>query len=309
MLPWTRLSIDQSSLQGCTGVTLRRRISRVAYTLLGSTPPKLSDTKKPILRKTTERSFAGLYPMYAGLWTLTRTYSCTVRDWTVKQKQMANTTHTHRSSKRRQHHFPAISPRHCRHLKTLRRDYDAGEPTLLIPHVGSAYKPEGYSRHSPDQLSIFINLHDNRYRCLDLTDSRSTTAARTTSNVGACPVVPSSHCGYQQGEPSPYLVSRLLRRARLSYYKASHGHEQGPDPRWYPFVLSFQYNPCAGTIGSPDSLPSSTPVDSGSYQQVQPGGVTLDGTLEMVRQRHQWNELKRNILVSPRWCRDTSGMN
>src|SRR3954471_1698712 len=24
MLPWTRLSIDQSSLQGCTGVTLRR---------------------------------------------------------------------------------------------------------------------------------------------------------------------------------------------------------------------------------------------------------------------------------------------
>src|SRR3954464_4471240 len=79
------------------------RISRVAYTLLGSTPPKLSDTKKPILRKTTERSFAGLYPMYAGLWTLTRTYSCTVRDWPVKQKQMANTTHTHRSSKRRQH--------------------------------------------------------------------------------------------------------------------------------------------------------------------------------------------------------------
>src|SRR3954471_18925692 len=66
----------------------------MAYTLLGSTPPKLSDTKKPILRKSTERSSAGLYPMYAGLWTLTRTYSCTVRDWPVKQKKMANTTHT-----------------------------------------------------------------------------------------------------------------------------------------------------------------------------------------------------------------------
>src|SRR3954469_2005282 len=72
------------------------------------------------------------------------------------------------------------------------------------------------------------------------------------------------------------------------------------DPRWYPFVLPFRYNPCAGTDGSPDSLPSRTPVDSGPYQQVQPGGVTLDGALEMVRQSHQWKELKRIILVSPR---------
>src|SRR3954463_16161575 len=28
----------------------------------------------------------------------------------------------------------------------------------------------------------------------------------------------------------------------------------------------------------------------------------LDGTLEVVRQRHQRNELKRNILVSSWWC-------
>src|SRR3954470_9343242 len=118
--------------------------------------------------------------------------------------------------------------------------------------------------------------------------------------MAACPVVPPTLCGYRQGEPSPYLVSRVLRRARLSYYRASLGHEQGPDPRWYPSVLPFRYNPCAGTDGSPDSLPSRTPVDSGSYQQVQPGGVTLDGALEMVRQSHQWKELKRIILVSPR---------
>ena len=32
--------------------------------------------------------------MYAGLWTLTRTYSCTVRDWPVKQKQKQIQTHT-----------------------------------------------------------------------------------------------------------------------------------------------------------------------------------------------------------------------
>src|SRR3954466_2523685 len=34
---------------------------------------------------------------------------------------------------------------------------------------------------STEPFSILINLRDNRYRCLDLTDSRSTTAARTTS--------------------------------------------------------------------------------------------------------------------------------
>src|SRR4051812_1457742 len=86
-----------------------------------------------------------------------------------------------------------------------------------------------------------------------------------------------------------------LGRSRLSYNTVSHGHEQGPGPRWYPPVLPFRYNPCTGTIGSPDSLPVGTPVGSGSYHQVQTGGITLDGTLEMVRQRHQWNELKRNI--------------
>ena len=39
-----------------------------------------------------------------------------------------------------------------------------------------------------------------------------------------------------------------------------------------------------GTVGLPDSLPVRTPVDLGSYQQVKPGGVTLDGTLEVARQ-------------------------
>src|SRR3954469_11163502 len=156
MLPWTRLSIDQSSLQGCTGVTLRRRISRVAYTLLWSTLPKLSDTKKPILRKSTERSSAELYPMYAGLWTLTRTYSCTVRGWPVKQNQ-SKCKYTRRGKIRQQYHFPAQAAVLLTY-ETLRREYDAGEPTLLIPRVGRAFKPEGYSRHSPDQFSHFNYL-------------------------------------------------------------------------------------------------------------------------------------------------------
>ena len=40
------------------------------------------------LSNSTERSSAGLYPMYAGLWTLTPTYSCTVRGWPVKSKKI-----------------------------------------------------------------------------------------------------------------------------------------------------------------------------------------------------------------------------
>src|SRR3954468_7044958 len=80
----------------------------------------------------------------------------------------------------------------------------------VIPRVGSVYRPLRPLKSSAEPFSILISLRDNRYRCLDLTDPRSTTAVRTTSNVGACPVVPPSHCGYRQGEPSPYLVSRVL---------------------------------------------------------------------------------------------------
>src|SRR4051812_48150498 len=115
------------------------------------------------------------------------------------------------------------------------------------------------------------------------------------------PCRPTNSCGYQQGEPPPYLVSRLLFE-ELDFRTTGYlmANEQGPGPRWYPPVLPSRYNPCAGSVGSPDSLPSRTLVGSGSYQQVQPGGITLDGTLEVVRQRHQQNELKRQILASPR---------
>src|SRR3954467_14393442 len=100
------------------------------------------------------------------------------------------------------------------------------------------------------------------------------------------PCRPTNSCGYQQGEPSPYLVSRLLRRARLSYNRISFGHEQVPGP---PHTGGIHLTcrsakiPCAGTVESPDSLPLRTPVGSGPYQQVKPGGVTLDGTLDMVQ--------------------------
>src|SRR4051812_45859616 len=40
------------------------------------------------ISNSTERPFAGLNPKYAGPWTPTRTYSCTVRGWPVKLKQI-----------------------------------------------------------------------------------------------------------------------------------------------------------------------------------------------------------------------------
>src|SRR3954463_6472730 len=95
-------------------------------------------------------------------------------------------------------------------------------------------------------------------------------AVRTTSNVGACPVIPPTLAVTDK-------VNRLLTLSHVcseeldfQYNRVSLGHEQGPGPRWYPPVLPFRCNPCAGTVGSPDSLPSSTPVVSGSYQQVKP---------------------------------------
>src|SRR3954468_20732603 len=175
-------------------------------------------------------------------------------------------------------------------MKTLRRDHDAGEPTLIIPRVGSAYKPEGYSRHSPDQLSIFIILRDNRYRCLDLTDSRSTTTVRTTSNIGACSVVPPSHCGYPKGEPSPYLVSRRSRRARLSYYRASHGHEQGQTHGDIRLSCLSDTIPARAPMGHP------TPY--------------LQERLSIQVPTNKYNQEESVSMVHLRWSdRDTSGMN
>src|SRR3954466_14858089 len=97
MLPWTRLSIDYSSLQGCTGVTLQRSDLQGGRNRVRERSTKAIRHKAAHPSNVSERPSAGLYPMYAGLWTLTRTYSCMVRDWPVKQKQMEKTTHTARA--------------------------------------------------------------------------------------------------------------------------------------------------------------------------------------------------------------------
>src|ERR1043165_63306 len=69
MLPWTRLSIDQSSLQGCTGVILHARIpgSRTPYA-------GMSDQGCPIRRgpsfELNREATAGLILSTKELWAL-----------------------------------------------------------------------------------------------------------------------------------------------------------------------------------------------------------------------------------------------
>src|SRR4051794_32532034 len=137
----------------------------------------------------------------------------------------------------------------------------------VIPHVGSAYRPLRPLKSSAEPFSILINLRDNRYRCLDLTDPWSTTAVRTTSNVGACPVVPPSHCGYRQGEPSPYLVSRvLLVELDFRGLVTPARYEQGPSTPVTSVVPSLSFPTIylsQAPLGRPTPYLLRTPVDSG----------------------------------------------
>src|SRR3954462_9206574 len=87
------------------------------------------------------------------------------------------------------------------------RGYAAEVPIRVIPRVGSAYKPKGYSSHPPNPLSILLVFcRNNRYRCPYLNESRSTTSVRYTSNIGACPVFP----------PTPAVTDKVNHLLTLS---------------------------------------------------------------------------------------------
>src|SRR3954465_477157 len=94
-----------------------------------------------------------------------------------------------------------------------------------------------------------------------MTTARSTPITRAS---GRLPCRPTNSCGYQQGEPSPYLVSRLLF-GELDFPTTGYltAIKQVPDPTYTGGIhLSCRSNtiPCAGTVGSPDSLPLRTTV-------------------------------------------------
>ena len=152
-------------------------------------------------------------------------------------------------------------------------------------------------------ISHFINLCDNRYRCLDLTDSWTTTSVRSTCNISACLVVPPSLAVTDKANHL-LTLSRVCSWRSLTFVVGNsreiraggkHASNVGRTLPVVPVAI-----PSRGHRWAAQILPLRTPVDSGSYHKVKPGGITLDGTLEMVRQRHQRSELKRYNLVSPR---------
>src|SRR4051812_17514943 len=87
------MTLQRSDLQG-GGKRVRERSSKAIQHKVAH-PSNVS-----------ERSSAGLYSMYVGLWTLTRTYSCTVRGWSVNKNQ-SKCKYTRRGKIRQHHHFPA----------------------------------------------------------------------------------------------------------------------------------------------------------------------------------------------------------
>src|SRR4051812_9728670 len=94
-------------------------------------------------------------------------------------------------------------------FRAFERGYVAKAPIRVIPRVGSAYKPKGYSSHPLNPLSILlIFCRDNHYRCSYLSESRRTTSVRSTSNIGACPVVPPTRAVTDK-------VNRLLTLSRV----------------------------------------------------------------------------------------------
>src|SRR3954470_14365454 len=94
-------------------------------------------------------------------------------------------------------------------FRAFERGYAAGAPIRDIPRIGSVYKPKGYLSHSPNPLSILLVFcRDNHYHCSYLSESRSTTAVRSTSNIGVCPVVPPTHAVTDK-------VNRLLTLSRV----------------------------------------------------------------------------------------------
>src|SRR3954469_15159028 len=115
----------------------------------------------------------------------------------------------------------------------------------VIPRIGSAYKPKGYSSHPPNPLSILlIFCRDNHYRCPLLNESRTTTAVRTTSNVGACPVVPPTRAVTNK-------VNRLLTLSRVcseeldfctTGYLSATNSTRPAAHRWNTPDLSFRYD-------------------------------------------------------------------
>src|SRR3954470_15183715 len=105
MLPWTRLSIDQSSLQGCTSVTLRRsdlqggghRIRERSTEAIRHKLAHPSAINREVIRRTISYVRRALDPNPDVL----------LHGARLAGEAKQSKSKTHRCIKRRQHHFSA----------------------------------------------------------------------------------------------------------------------------------------------------------------------------------------------------------
>src|SRR3954469_22089545 len=176
-------------------------------------------------------------------------------------------------------------------FRAFERGYVAEAPIRVIPRVGSAYKPKGYSSHPPNPLSILlIFFRNNRDRCPYLSESRSTTAVRSTSNICACPVVPPTRAVTNK-------VNRLLTLSRvcseeLDFRTTGHLTATSTDQAHGGIRLSYRSDtiPALAPLGHP------TPYLQGHQSfQVPTNKCNQEESLSMVHLR--WFD------------RDISGMN
>src|SRR3954469_5058187 len=161
----------------------------------------------------------------------------------------------------------------------------------VIPRIGSAYKPKGYSSHPPNPLSILlIFCRDNHYRCPLLNESRTTTAVRSTSNVGACPIVPPTRVVTNK-------VNRLLTLSRvcseeLDFCTTGHLTATSKDKTHDGIRLSCHS----------DTIPARAPLGHPTPY--------LQGRQSIQVPTNKCNQEESLSMVHLRWYdRDTSGMN
>src|SRR3954464_4341313 len=143
MLPWTRLSIDQSSLQGCTNVKLQRsdlqggghRVRERSTKAIRHKVSHPSAINREVIRQTISYVRRALDPNPNVLLHGARLAN------EAKPKQMQ--IHTPRQI-RQHHHFPAQAAVLLTSEDLRTRLRCRGRPYTIFPRVGSAYKPEGY---------------------------------------------------------------------------------------------------------------------------------------------------------------------
>src|SRR3954462_12228959 len=161
-------------------------------------------------------------------------------------------------------------------FRAFERGYATEAPIRVIPRVGSAYKPKGYSSHPPNPLSILLSFFSEQPLSLSLfklvaVDDSSQVHPH---NQSRWPPALSSH----QLSAVTDKVNRLLTLSRVCSEKL-HFRTTG-----YPSATNVQDPPhtggihltrrsakilCAGTVGSPDFLPLRTPVDQYPRSAIQ----------------------------------------